>query len=201
MHDKAAGSGGFTLEVPVDASAISADDLKQQNLKIVVKTCEGELSSQPVKLKADGSGSARFSFAKRPGALSVLIGPDRAEDMELADSQTITASVPPSLWASKRQLVLEPLRVSYWYWWWWWRWCREFTIHGHVVCPDGKPVPGAEVCAYDVDWFWWWWTKQQVGCTVTDINGSFDITFRWCCGFWPWWWGRYRVWEYQPEIA
>jgi hypothetical protein len=201
MHDKAAGSGGFTLEVPVDASAISADDLKQQNLKIVVKTCEGELFSQPVKLKADGSGSARFSFAKNPGALTVLIGPDRAEDAELADSQTITTGIPPSLWASKRQLVLEPLRVSYWYWWWWWRWCREFTIHGHVICPDGKPVPGAEVCAYDVDWFWWWWTKQQVGCAVTDINGSFDITFRWCCGFWPWWWWRYRIWDYQPEIA
>lgn len=201
MPERAAGSGGFTLEVPVDASAISASDLKQQNLKIVVKTCEGELSSQPVKLKADGTGSASFSFAKSPGPVHVLIGPDRAEDAELADSQTITSVVPQSMWAAKRQLVLEPIVVSYWWWSWWWRWCREFTIHGRVVCPDGRPVPGAEVCAYDVDWFWWWWTKQQVGCAFTDINGSFDISFRWCCGYWPWWWWRYRIWEFQPEIA
>ncbi|MGZ4334864.1 MAG: carboxypeptidase-like regulatory domain-containing protein [Gaiellaceae bacterium] len=201
MPEKAAGSGGFTLEVPVDASAISADDLKQQNLKIVVRSCEGELFSEPVKLRGDGSGSARFSFAKSPGSVRVLIGPDRAQDHELADSQTIAVVVPASRLAAKRQLVLEPIVVSYWWWWWWLRWCREFTIHGHVVCPDGRPVPGAEVCAYDVDWFWWWWSKQQVGCAFTDVNGSFDITFRWCCGFWPWWWWRYRAWEFQPELA
>jgi len=201
MPDRAAGSGGFTLEVPVDASAISAGDLKQQNLKVVVKICDGELLSEPVKLREGGTGSARFSFPKRPGALRVLIGPDRAEDHELVDSQTISVVVPESRLGREKQLVLEPIVVSYWWWWWWWRWCREFTIHGHVVCPDGRPVPGAEVCAYDVDWFWWWWTKQQVGCAFTDINGSFDITFRWCCGFWPWWWWRYRAWEFEPSLA
>lgn len=200
MAEKGAGSGGLTLEVPVDASAISAGDREQQNLKIVVKSHEGQLWSQPVKLRGDGSGSARFSFPKSPGPLRVFIGPDRAEDHELAASQTITNVVPASAFA-KRQLVLEPIAISYWWWEWWWRWCREFTIHGRVVCPDGRPVPGAEVCAYDVDWFWWWWTKQQIGCTTTDVNGSFDITFRWCCGFWPWWWWRYRVWEFQPELA
>lgn len=201
MPEKAAGSG-FTLEVPVDASAISADDLKGQALKVVVKPCDGGvLLAETVKLKADGTGSARFSFARRPGALQVLIGPERAEDAELAASQTIMTSVAASAWADKRQHVVEPLRVSPYYWWWWLRWCREFTIRGRVVCPDGKPVPGAEVCAYDVDWWWWWWTKQEVGCAVTDINGSFDITFRWCCGFWPWWWWRYRIWEFQPELA
>ena len=92
MPEKAAASG-FTLEVPVDASAISADDLRGQVLKVVVKPCDGELLSETVKLRADGTGSARFSFAKRPGALQVLIGPERAEDAELAASQTITTSV------------------------------------------------------------------------------------------------------------
>jgi hypothetical protein len=121
MPEKAAGSGGFTLEVPVDATAISADDLKLQNLKVVLKTCEGELSSEPVKLKADGTGVARFSFAKSPGALTVLIGPDRAEDQELADSQTISSVVTESMFSAKRQLVLEPIAVSYWFWWWWWQ--------------------------------------------------------------------------------
>jgi hypothetical protein len=201
MPEKA-DSGGFVLEIPVDASAISADDIQQQALKIVVKTCEGELQSQPVKLKADGTGSARFSFSTDPGRLDVLIGPERAEDAELAMSQTMTAAVPQSAWAGERQLTLpQPLLVTYWWWWWWWRWCREFTIHGRVICPDGRPVPGAEVCAYDVDWWWFWWSTEQVGCAVTDLSGSFDIKFRWCCGFWPWWWWRYRTWEYSFDLA
>jgi len=128
MAEKGAGSGGLTLEVPVDASAISAGDREQQNLKIVVKSHEGQLWSQPVKLRGDGSGSARFSFPKSPGPLRVFIGPDRAEDHELAASQTITNVVPASAFA-KRQLVLEPIAISYWWWEWWWRWCREFKIH------------------------------------------------------------------------
>ena len=169
---------------------------------MVVKPCDGgPLLAKSVKLKADGTGAARFSFARKPAALQILIGPERAEDAKLAASQTITTSVAASAWADKRQHAVEPLRVSPYYWAWWLRWCREFTIRGRVVCPDGQPVPGAEVCAYDVDWWWWWWTKQEVGCAVTDINGSFDITFRWCCGLWPWWWWRYRIWEFQPELA
>jgi hypothetical protein len=200
MPEKAAGSGAHTLEVPVDASAISADDLKQQNLKVVVRTCEGELFSEPLGLKADGTGSARFSFKENPGAVSVLVGPDRAEDRELADAQTLTGFVSEAMWA-KRQVVAEPIVISYYWWWWWWRWCREFTIHGRVVCADGRPVSGAEVCAYDVDWWWWWLSKQQVGCAFTDASGSFDIKFRWCCGFWPWWWWRYRIWDYHPPLA
>ena len=194
------GSGGFTLEVPVDASAISAEDATEQELKVVVKTREGELSAKPVKLKADGTGTVTFSFPSNPGPLHVLIGPDRAEDEELAASQTITAEVRASLWEAQRHIQLEPLRVSPYYWWWWLRWCREFTIRGRVVCPDGSAVPGAEVCAYDVDWWWWWTSKQLVGCAFTDINGSFDITFRWCCGLWPWWWWRYRIWELEPDL-
>ena len=133
MPEKAAASG-FTLEVPVDASAISADDLIGQVLKVVVRPCEGELLSETVKLRADGTGSVRFSFAKRPGAMQVLIGPERAEDAELAASQTITTSVSASAWADKRQVVAAPLRVSPYYWFWWLRWCREFTIRGRVVC-------------------------------------------------------------------
>jgi hypothetical protein len=104
-------------------------------------------------------------------------------------------------WEGERRIVIDPIPISYYYWWWWIRWCREFRIHGHVVCADGRPVPGAQVCAYDVDWFWWWWSKQQVGCATTDVNGSFDISFRWCCGFWPWWWWQNRPWEFAPEIA
>ena len=107
MAEKAAGSGGFTLEVPVDASAISSDDREQQNLKIVVKSHEGQLWSQPVKLRGDGSGSARFSFREGPGPLEVFVGPDRAEDHELAASQTITTVVPRS-----GRITRSPVAVS-----------------------------------------------------------------------------------------
>jgi hypothetical protein len=156
MPEKAAGSGGYQLEVPIDVSAVSADDRKQQTLKVVVRTCDGELLSAPVKFRADGSGSATFAFATRPESLRVFVGPDRAEDQELVESQTLSNVVPKSMFEGRR-LVLEPIVVSYWWWSWWWRWCREFTIHGRVVCPDGRPVVGAEVCAYDVDWFARWW--------------------------------------------
>jgi hypothetical protein len=62
-------------------------------------------------------------------------------------------------------------------------------------------VPGATVCAYDVDWWWWWWSLLQVGCAVTDANGAFSISFRWCCGWWPWWWWRRRFWQLEPRLV
>jgi hypothetical protein len=80
------------------------------------------------------------------------------------------------------------------------RWCRTFVVRGRVTCPDGSPVPGAEVCAYDVDWLWWWKSQQQVDCAYTDVNGNFEMKFRWCCGWWPWWWWRHRVWEIDPFV-
>lgn len=199
MPEKA--GDAVTLHVPIDASAIMPDKRKEQALKVVVKTCEGvgELRSESVKLKADGTGLASFSFPRDPGPLTVLVGPERAEDLELASSQTLQTTVAQA--SGKRNLELEPFLITPYFWEWWLRWCREFKIHGRLICADGDPVPGAQVCAYDVDWWWWWWTKQQVGCATTDINGSFEIDFRWCCGFWPWWWWRYRFWEFAPEIA
>lgn len=77
---------------------------------------------------------------------------------------------------------------------WWWRWCRTYTIRGQVVCPNGKPVPGAQVQAFDVDRFWWWWRKDKVGSAITDTNGNFEIKFRWCC--WPWLW----PWPHLPFL-
>src|SRR4030043_513178 len=64
-------------------------------------------------------------------------------------------------WRSQPDLRLVVMIPQY-YLVWWLRWCRTFTITGRVVCPDGRPVPGATVCAYDIDFFWWWVNKQSV---------------------------------------
>src|SRR6185295_12438249 len=99
------------------------------------------------------------------------------------------------------EVKLAPLVITPYFWHWWFFWCRTFTIRGRVLCPDGKPVPGAKVCAYDVDFWWWWFSQSLVGCTTTDAAGAFSLTFRWCCGFFPWWWFARRVWQIEPNIA
>ena len=76
----------------------------------------------------------------------------------------------------------------------------RLKITGRVVCADGSPVPGAQVCAYEVDW-WWWWSSASVGCAVTDVTGSFEIDFVQCCGWWPWWWWSRRQWFLEPSLV
>src|SRR5207302_9669033 len=80
---------------------------------------------------------------------------------------------------------------------------RTFIICGSVVCPDGSPVVGATVCAYDVDWWWWWSSTQQIACATTDIHGNFCVKFNWCCGWWDWWWWENptRVWKYDEHLG
>ncbi len=69
------------------------------------------------------------------------------------------------------------------------------------MCGDGSPVPGAKVCAYDVDWWWWWLSEEQVGCATTDATGSFQISFRRCCGWFWWWWWERRYWRVDSLLA
>src|SRR5262249_22625415 len=131
----------------------------------------------------------------------IVLGPERATTEQMKGLQTINVHVPSRQWANKNELTLNPIAISAYYWWWWWYWCRNFRITGRVLCANGNPVPGAQVCAYDVDWWWWWWSNQQVGCATTDVNGTFEIDFTWCCGWWPSWWWRYRTWLLEPTLA
>src|SRR4029079_17886161 len=140
--------------------------------------------SKVTKLDANGSGRAAFDFPANPGSLRLILGPENATDDELLSLQTIALQVPANR-VTDGVLKLSPVIISPYYWWWWHSWCRTFTITGRVLCPDGSPVPGANVCAYDVDWFWWWSSKSLVKCATTDASGSFSMTFSWCCGFWP----------------
>ena len=196
---KEATGSTYRLDVPLDASAI--ENFKPDApVKVAVVDRKGVVTSQRVDFDAKGQGHATFTFNQQPGALRVLVGPGDADDADLVRLQTISRELPARAWGG-RELKLATIAIAAFYWWWWLRWCRTFTITGRVLCPDGSPVPGATVCASDVDWWWWWSSVQQVGCAVTDANGAFTIRFRWCCGWWPWWWWRLRHWQLDPRLV
>lgn len=190
----------FQLVIPLDASGVE-DFKSEQAVKVLVQARDGSLESKTIKLNRRGRGSVTFSFPEKPGALNIILGPENASDEDLEGMQTIKMSVLARHWLDRPTLKLPAILIPAFYWHWWLRWCRTFTIRGRVICPDGRPVPGAEVCAYDTDLWWWWSSKEQVGCATTDATGAFEIKFRWCCGWWPWWWWRYRVWRLEPYLS
>ena len=193
-------SGTYTLKVPVDASGIPEEDRKGA-VRVFAVQSSGESQSEVVKIDAKGNGTATFRFSGDPGSIRAIIAPETATAEEIEGLQTVSRTISGRQWRAESAIALEPIILSPYYWYLWRRWCRTFTIRGRVVCPDGSPVPGAKVCALDVDMWWWWSSNQQVGCDVTDANGAFEITFRWCCGYWPWWWWKLRNWRLEPELA
>ena len=188
------------LLIPLDASGV--EDFKpDQAVKVVAFDSKGRAYQDVVKLDAKGQGTASLGIDESSGNLHVIVGPESASAEQLKGLQTITVDVARRQWGAKGELSLSPIVISHYYWWWWYRWCRRFKITGVVRCANGLPVPGAKVCAYDVDWWWWWSSKQQVGCATTDVNGSFEIDFTWCCGWWPWYWWLQRSWFLEPILA
>jgi hypothetical protein len=192
-------SGRYQLEVPIDASGIEGFK-NDQSVKVLAQGPKGPLASSVVKLDDKGHGVAKLAFAEAPGSIRVILGPQDATDKELTGLNTIIVDVPPRRWSGSA-LKLAPIIIPPYYWWWWYHWCRTFTICGKVVCPDGSsPVVGATVCAYDVDWWWWYSSSQQIACTTTDINGTFCLKFKWCCGWWPRWYWEARNWYADPLL-
>ncbi len=193
-------ANAFRLEIPLDASGI--EDFKpEQQLKVVLVQGETILDSGVVKLDANGRGVASLGVPEDAKEVKAIVGPESATDDELLGMQTLNVSISERQFSNAKEIKLQPIIIPPYYWFWWLRWCRTFTIHGRVLCQDGKPVPGANVCAYDIDAWWWWISKQVVGCATTDVNGAFEIKFRWCCGWYPWWWWNRRYWELEPSLA
>jgi hypothetical protein len=190
----------FSLEVPLDASGVS-DFKPERAVKVAAFDQTGRAYESLVKLDARGKGAATLTFEQMPGNLRVVVGPEDATAEDLSGLQTISVNVSRLQWAGKPRLTIAAIPISSYYWWWWGWWCRKFKITGRVLCPDGHPVPGAKVCACDVDKWWWWWSEQQAGCATTDQNGAFEINFTWCCGWWPWWWWARRQWMLEPSLA
>jgi hypothetical protein len=193
-------NGLFRLRIPLDASGIK-DFKPDRAVKVIAFDAYGRGYEDIVKLDAKGQGTASLGFDGLPGNLHVVVGPHNASTEQMRGLQTITVEVSRRQWGDKKELVIPPVVIAPYYWWWWGWWCREFKITGVVRCANGDPVPGAKVCAYDVDWWWWWWGYDQVGCATTDPNGAFEIDFTWCCGWWPWFWWTRRVWLLEPTLA
>jgi hypothetical protein len=181
------------LTVSLDSSQLSPEERKQQKVKVAILAADGKLQSRVVSVEKERT-DVRFEVDER-ATLDVAVGPDEAADEELHKLQTLTARVTPGRFEL-------PLAITPFFWRFWLTWCRRITITGRVVCPDGRPAPGARVTAYDVDFVWWWWSRQQAGpAAITDANGQFTITFRWCCGWLPIWWWRWRYWALEPVLA
>lgn len=197
--DKSSGSDqAFKLRLPLDASGIAGFD-PSRKVKVAIQNAAGATQSQVVAFNKQGQGVAEFAFSEQPKKLSIVVGPPDAGDDEIFGLQTLRVDL-PSRRFQEPVVTLHPIVIPSFYWHWWWRWCREFTIRGRVVCPDGRPVPGAKVSAFDVDAWWWWSSKQLVGSSTTDASGAFEIKFRWCCGWWPWYWWLSRVWHLEPYL-
>jgi hypothetical protein len=188
----------LSLTVPIDASQAEGGGAP---VKVALVDAEGRVAQSQV-VKTDGKkGSATFRFDELPRGARVVIGPADADDEALSKLETLSVGISPRLFAKSSSATLQAILIPAYYWIWWRRWCRTFVITGKVVCANGKPVPGAQVCALDVDWFWFWQSTQQIGCAVTDANGTFTIKFRWCCGWYPWWWWYLRTWKLDYKLA
>ncbi|MFT4892202.1 MAG: hypothetical protein ACI9YT_003143, partial [Halobacteriales archaeon] len=191
---------GLRLHVPVDLSEVEAlREEKPQGIVAVGKLPDGTTVSAPFEFE-DDEGVAVLTFEEQPDSVGLYLGPERATPDELVRSQTITREVPGDQWDETPEVELDPIPIPPHYWHWWYRWCREFTITGRLVCPDGSPVPGATVCAKDVDSWFFWRSTEELGCDTTDEHGAFEIEFRWCCGFWPEWWWETRTWRPEPAL-
>lgn len=188
-----------TIAVPVDVTDV--DDLAADDrLRVVARTGDGGIVTTDVAASELARGPVELELPDDPGRTTIAVGPVDADPELVLDADTPRVTIPAHRW--RDDLRLEPIQVGRWHWGAWRRWCRRITVRGRLVCPDGSPVPGAEVCAYDVDWWFLWSSQQQVGCTTTGPDGTFSMTFTWCCGLYPWWWWfRSRPWRFDPVLA
>ena len=191
----------FVLKVPLDHRELT-DLTRSDRVKVVARASDGSTSSTTVTVGGRDASEAELTFKDNPGRLKVALGPAEADDNQILDADTLAISVPARMWEDLSKLTVAPIKIGLFHWGWWKRWCRTITIKGRLVCPDGRGVPGATICVDDIDRWFVWTSRDQIACTTTEPDGSFSMTFRWCCGLYPWWWWfRVRPWKLDDELA
>ena len=188
----------YRLIIPLETDP-EKEAPQEQQVKVLLVLSNGERLEKVVRMTGKRAGRAVFEFEEHPGKVKVLLGPGDAPGDRLEQMQTLTRTINANQWLNNDLRVA--IKIPPYYLIWWPIWCRKFTISGKVVCADGRPVPGATVKAFDIDGFWWWISKQFVGSDVTGIDGTFQISFTWCCGWWPWFWWNLRRWELDPILS
>jgi len=147
---------------------------------------------------------------KLPCPVTLIIGPD-VSDRELLGIETTRHVIDftprksdisrgKNLANNNASIKVDRISVSPVLYRRWLILCRTYTIRGRVVCRQWKydsieqqwvwcdePVPGATVETYDVDCFLWWTKRDLITTTITNVDGTFEVSFRWCCLlFYPW---------------
>jgi len=192
------GSKKYKVTVPIDASE-GHHPGERAAVRVAAIDAQNNIQSHVVDL-SKRHASATFEFDEAPNGLEVIVGPAEASHDELLKLQTLRKPVSRSL-LSEGDVTIDALRIPAGYLERLFRWCSTFTISGQVLCPDGRPVPGAQVCASDVAWLPPWSGTQLLGCATTDINGWFNMSFTFCCRWEWWWWMMLRTWRVDTTVA
>jgi len=202
----------FKLNGTLNLKDISSIDPSQTFKVAVTRNCN--VIQSVVVGPIEKARSVKWSLEFDPGSanpvgVTVVVGPDVPGD-RLRSIDHYSVRVPASTFDDKQAKV--ELAVTDQLYQRWLGFCRTYTIRGRVVCrklrwdsieqqyvPCEAPVRGALVTAYDVDRLWWWCRSDSVGADHTDLNGNFEIKFRWCC----WWWGPWyrKGWRLDPMIV
>lgn len=188
-----------TIKLVLDLSEIKADPelgpelLKEKKpLKVAAVRQGAILAETEVNLEKIEDYSAvavELEFkteGKLPSGAYVVVGPN-LPDREFLEVETRKLWLSPRRFTdgvanlSRERLIIPKHLYRRWLWL-----CRTFTISGTVIKRvDGcdETVPGATVEAYDVDCWWFWWRRDLIDSAVTNPDGTFEMTFRWCCVF------------------
>lgn len=202
----------FKINGIIDLKDVESID-PLQNFRVAIKRNCHIIQSvivEPSEKQSMVEWSMKFDpGVDKPVGVTVVVGPD-VPDERLRATDHYSVRVPANAFDDKQARV--ELAVPDHLYQRWLGFCKTYTIRGRVVCrklrwdsieqqlvPCESPVRGALVTAYDVDRLWWWCRSDSVGSDFTDLNGNFEITFKWCC----WWWGPWysRGWRLDPAIV
>ncbi len=205
-------SVNLRVAVVYDGSVLGSTELKQGKRK------------EPVRFAVQFSAPFPGGAQELPCLVRLVIGPD-VRDADLLSIDTLNVDVDLTRHAGAAaadaheqpgarddyQVAVGVLKATEALYYCWIFCCRSYTIRGRVVCRHWRydpaariyrfcdePVPGATVEAYDVDRLFFWFRRDLIQSALTDINGNFVITFRWCCINWrPW---LVKNWAIDPVL-